>query len=806
MLLPSSLVATAVLAQSLVLGQPVTFPVDAGDPVTPSSTDALALGSGFLVVWADDRRARFAATPGESGLPVQDIWAATLAPSMTGTVSPAGSLVCASPRGERFSEPRVAGDGGEALVVWRSQRSDGGVSLRGARVQGDGGLAGHCGHLLADALGPAARNHRVAWGPAGYFLTWEEPFTLKGRPVDPETLVPLVAPVVVASTALPAGSGQDRLPLSDSALVGTGEGFLAAWLEGAPAPMSPATVRTMCIAAGQPAPAPDAGLVGVQASALTLVPLGDGGLATLFVNPIGKLEARLVDPSTGQLNATGTTPLPALGPLLGLALSGGELLTVWRDPVDTVSFSSSEVTLGSQSASMPSSLAPLRPFALARNDVTEVVVGLNALGHLEARWRANGQWSPTPTVFGSAPASQRGPDVAWDGAAWVVTWAQRRLSLPDAAAVQAAAITPGNPRPVRSRVDSDRLWGGLLSRPTSHELRALTVAPALGNASVTTLQPGDGGFVVTPPMLSQLVLGDYVGASSGDFIDLVWSESVLGPDEVRVMPSRAESLVEGAAGRCAAVAAGKVWFASVKVGGEVVLWGVPDEVGATLAGSVKRTVTFSGARGRPCVAAKAQRLLVAIETNRGVETVEYDLDADQAGPGAVLTSTLGTLSRPVVAPATGGWVVVSEARIAAGPQTGLRQLVAHAVGDDGAARQAPKLVSDQLAPEAGRARLAAHEGDVFVAWEYFDGREGVAARAITFIAAPADGGVADGGGSDPDAGSPEDAGVGEPPPVLLTSCGCAADGGLLLGLGVAALALTRRRRRVRPTCARAACT
>ncbi len=471
----------------------------------------------------------------------------------------------------------------------------------------------------------------------------------------------------------------------------------------------------------------------------------------------------------------------------------------------------------SNGPSLPAGRRPLALTALGRGAlaVAQVMTGAQAplVGFTTSATVSPTSWSSETLL--TTESNQFMSSVAWAGDAWLVAWNEADQPLVPGVVTRTAELTPAGGLTV---TDDLALPSGDYQGLVAGGGRLAGLARNSNNATLQSLQFSGRALLVQQKLAE--APGALGHAALGAQDALQWSDlsttSYTAQHTVEGNPPRNRSST-GRAGRCAALV-GRKFYLPVWNGGalSLLVFDGDDPTG----NSSKLVATFGTAGAPACVAANGDLLLLAWSTPNGLVAWRFDTTTGQSSQVTLPGSDSGDQA-PVVAPTTGGWVMVWEADSAAGGH-GLR---ANFVSLAGVADNTSSKVGRTTDFEERRPSLApASTGQVALAWSAFDTASGQTRTLVRVIGEapvrsdagvpdagaedagagdagspeedagtqPADGGTADAGEDAPDGGEP-----GAPEPLVLESCGCAAASppGLLALLALLGLARARSRRR-----------
>jgi hypothetical protein len=168
----------------------------AGIPISTAANDQSEPdvdwdGQHFVVTWRDYR----------SGS--DDIYAARVDPKTGAVLDPDGIAVSTAPGGQ--TQPRIAFDGTNHLLVWRDTRK-GGYDIYGARLSPAASVLDPAGIPISTAPG-AQRAPALAWNGQSFVAVWEDrpagaSYDLRGARISPEGTVLDAAGFSIASTSV----------------------------------------------------------------------------------------------------------------------------------------------------------------------------------------------------------------------------------------------------------------------------------------------------------------------------------------------------------------------------------------------------------------------------------------------------------------------------------------------------------------------------------------------------------------------------------------------------------------------------
>lgn len=758
------------LAIALSVAQTDDWP----EPIADFAFEPLQAQRGLMTVWTDDRRGQLWGQP-RGG----DLWFNTFSVDGGTRSSPAyGSLLCRGLQGETLSSARIATGPDAVMVAWK--------------VSWDGGEAIHASHLswasstptlescdagVVVVSGGGLRALQLEASGGEFLVTWEENEAIRGRflgvPAAPFGLAGRGATTFRGPSLAPALSGFYVGWLDEGALHGTAvapyrDGGAVITYDGDHL-LGLTTLRGPPLLAGSPV-----------AVALPMAALSGSGALMLQVGRLGfELAPDEVPLAPGRIAMATTTNATIGDPITWVAHKvpdGGTVVSRFGPP-SANSVPLQQPTLAPQAMTIvggqPRLLVSTDGGFLAVVDVPPIVGGATSALAVVERNRAL--------------AGQHAPSAVWSSEAngWALGWNEPP-------AVRAYGLTLGG---AQFAINQGQVDGGLV--------RFIPLADSGDIVASFAGRVGSGIVDLSTQQPKLLAGGQYPAAVAGRAQSLMWApgtgELVAGgvPAEPRQYP--------GVFGRCGAWAEGRLLVPIVYNEGELKLVSLADAPDAfpELLGPI---ATVSGLHS-PCLAADGARLLV-VATNASGALLAFETtvsDALAAHPATNLTpfpERPGDLAviDPVAARTPRGWQLAWYSLTLTG------SLVLQASFDRGGSnpRGAPVTFDfeddrePQLSPSAA--------GPVLLLWRRFHPENGnliVKWKVLPHEPAPSDGGLAEDGGVDVDAGPAGgvDAGLPLPDggvddgPMVFRTCGCDAAPTLFAALGLALLARRRRSER-----------
>ncbi|MEW5741839.1 MAG: Ig-like domain-containing protein [Myxococcota bacterium] len=407
-----------VIGPELSMGTPVPSPVYAG----VSAPDVASDGSNFLVVWHDDR----------TNLST-DIYGMRLTAGGA-PMDPAGIAISTAPGAQ--SEPRVAWDGANFLVVWEDARGTD-LDIYAARVSSGGAVREPQGIQVSTAMG-AQRRPDVFTRGTGAFIAWED-FRLGLGASDIYGTRVSGSGGVQDPTGIPIATNptDERLP----AVAWDGTNVLVAWddrrngnadiyatrVDPAGAVLDGAGIAVSMGAGAQTEPA------ATFAGSAFVVAWRDerNGNADVYASRVSSAGVALDATGIGVGVGAGEQTRPSL------ASSATNAVLVWRDvaggQLRGARINSTGAVLDSPGVALAPDTAGTSGVALAYSS-TNALMAWNASGQAVSQVRAlrvTPSLMPlgTPVVASQSANHQQLPAVAWGGPDALVVWADYRSGV-----------------------------------------------------------------------------------------------------------------------------------------------------------------------------------------------------------------------------------------------------------------------------------------------------------------------------------------------------------------------------------------
>ncbi|HLL52939.1 MAG TPA: hypothetical protein VK447_05295, partial [Myxococcaceae bacterium] len=770
---PEALLASsaypAVLDPVISPEQSVDSPVNGPSNALQISPSVAFNGTGYLVVWQDDR----------AGVD-SDIYGTRVAADGT-VLDTSGIAIKWGPHKQR--NPTVASDGSGYLVVWEESGRDWFIDIHGARVAADGTVLDPEGFVISAGTGSGYRP-RVASNGAGYLVVWSdgrnrgEAYTdIYGARVGADGVV--LDPEGLALCACPRAQ-------EEPSVASDGSGYLVAWedvrsgswdiygtrVSADGTVHEPSGLPLSTVTEEQVTPAVASNGAGY------LVAWNDtrgGDSRNIYATRVGS-DGAVHDPSGLLLSTLGANPnLPAV------ASNGTGYLVAWeRWSADNTSSDLMATRVGADGAVLdPAGLmlsrAPgyQRTPALTSNGTGYLVVWGDSRGAsfdiYAARVTADGRVEDSGGLLLTGGANnQTSAAVASNGTGFLVAWTDDREGFSVVYAVRlgadGAVLDPsglrlgGAGRAFMPSVASNRsgylvAWQEWTRGTGGHwDLYATRVS-----ASGTVQDPGGLAISIEP----RDQRAPSVGSDGSNYL-IAWTDYRSGniPDVYATVVG-ADGRVHHPSGvAISADGVSREEFPSVGSNGDgyLVAWadsreGVPaiHATRVTRAGEVRDPSGLLLSMGpmreeQPVVASNGSGYLVAWTDARGLEATRSDIYATRVSPaGAVEDSTglalcaeVGDQGAPRVAVHGSEYLVAWEDQRAGG---GRQEVYATRVAADGTVRDPSGVVLSSEETATNRPAVAVLGNRAVVAYDRFDPGPGLRAyrvrtRVLTLDGAP----------------------------------------------------------------------